>query len=91
MWSASERDVATENEGSGRGNNSQKSMDPLGCQNWRGRRGKTVFGLTKGPLSFLVPGHVPLMRLKEKEKDGDFQKSVRSYGNKSHTGSRENP
>ena len=91
MWSASDRDVAAGNEGSGWGNTSQRSIDPLGYQNWRGRRGKTVFGLTKGPLSFLVPGHVPLMRLREKEEGGDFQKLVRSYGNKSHSGSRENP
>lgn len=50
MWSASDRDVATENEGSGQGNTSQRSIDLLGYQNWRGRRGKTVFGLTKSPL-----------------------------------------
>lgn len=91
MWSASDRDVATENEGSRQGNTSQRSIDLLGYQNWIGRRGKTVFSLTKGPLSFLVLGHVPLMRLREKEEGGDFQRLVRFYGNKSHSGSRENP
>lgn len=91
MWSALDRDVAAENEGSGWGNTSQRSTDPLGCRNWRGRRGETVYGLTKGFLSLLVPGHVPPMRLTGKEEGGDFQKIVRSYGNKSHSGSRENP
>lgn len=91
MWSGPDRDVATENEDSGWEDTSQRSIDPLGYQKWRGRTGKTVFGLMKDPLSFLVPGHVPLMRLRKKEEGGDFQKLVRSYGNKSHSGSRENP